>query len=127
MSYEVSARALPVVGKALRVPSVEDADGAAPRRRNSGKSPRNKSIAAERVLRSFNTRAFKRERPDNPDLMLQIISGAIACNEPVSFVLYWGKGPRHYVGEPEIKTLDYLAVLARRVREAHAPGAAITL
>jgi len=127
MSYEVNASALPEVGNAVRVPSVEDAEGATPRRHKSGESPRNKSIAAQRVLRSFNTRAFRRERPDNPDLMLQIISEAISCNEPLSFILYWGKGPRHYVGEPEIKTLDYLAALARRVREAHVPGAAITL
>jgi L-tyrosine isonitrile synthase len=127
MSYRVSASALPVIGEAVRVPSLENGDGNTPRRHKSVKSPQNKSIAAERVLRSFNTRAFKREQPDRPDLMLQIISEAIACDEPVSFVLYWGKGPRHDVGEPETKTLDYLAALGRRVREAHAPGAAITL
>jgi hypothetical protein len=78
-------------------------------------------------LKSFNTRAFKREQPDNPDLMLRIISEALAQNKPVSFVLYWGKGPRSDVGEPEIECLDYLARLVARVRQRHAPGARITL
>jgi hypothetical protein len=79
------------------------------------------------VLRSFNTRAFKREQPDNPDLMLHFVSQAITRNEPISFVLYWGKGPRCSVGEPEAKTLNYLTALVRRVREVYQPGAAITL
>ena len=84
-------------------------------------------LSAESVLKSFNTRAFKREQPDNPDLMLRIISEALAQNKPVSFVLYWGKGPRSDVGEPEIECLDYLARLVARVRQRHAPGARITL
>lgn len=84
-------------------------------------------LSAESVLKAFNTRAFKREQPDNPALMVQIIAEAIAQNAPLSFVLYWGKGPRSDLGEPEIKCLDYLESLVGRVRNAYPLGARVTL
>jgi hypothetical protein len=87
----------------------------------------NKGVDAKAVLRSFNTWAFKREQPADLPLMLRMISQSMARREPVSFVLYWGKGPRCRIGEPDIACLDFLASLARRVREAYAPGAAIKL
>jgi hypothetical protein len=86
-----------------------------------------KGVDAQAVLRSFNTWAFKREQPADLPLMLRVISQTIALREPVSFVLYWGKGPRSRIGEPDIACLDFLAALARRVREAYAPGAAVKL
>ncbi len=90
--------------------------------------PRHKGkVVADKVLHAFNTWAFKREQPDNPLLMLQIISHSIAVDEPIPFVLYWGKGPRSTAGAPEIECLEYIASLARRVREAYSPGAAIKL
>jgi hypothetical protein len=79
------------------------------------------------VLRSFNTWAFKREQPAEPQLMLQNIARSIARGEAISFVLYWGKGPRSRLDAPDIECLDYLDSLARRVREAYEPGAAIKL
>jgi hypothetical protein len=94
-----------------------------PRQANSAK----KSADAQTVLRSFNTWAFKREQPADLPLMLRAIAQSIALHEPVSFVLYWGKGPRCRIGEPDIACLDFLAALAGRVREAYAPGAAIKL
>jgi L-tyrosine isonitrile synthase len=84
-------------------------------------------ISPESVLKAFNTRAFKREQPDNPDLMLQIVARSIARNEPVPFVLYWGKGPRANIAKPEVNCLDYLASLDARIRQRHPPGATITL
>ena len=84
-------------------------------------------VAATKVLRSFNTWAFKREQPADPHLMLQFISEAIALDAPVPFVLYWGKGPRCNLGMADIHCLDYLAALARRVRAVHSHGAAIKL
>jgi L-tyrosine isonitrile synthase len=93
------------------------------RHRNSAK----KTVTAEHVLRSFNTWAFKREQPADPPLMLRMISESIALREPVSFILYWGKGPRCRLGDPDIECLDYLAALAHRVRKAYEPGAAIKL
>jgi len=85
------------------------------------------TVSAETVLRSFNTWAFKREQPADPQLMSRMISELIALGEPVSFVLYWGKGPRCRLGEPDIECLEYLGALARRVREAYAPGAMFKL
>jgi L-tyrosine isonitrile synthase len=101
----------------------------------SGRSAKNgrhinsakKTVTAEAVLRSFNTWAFKREQPADPQLMLRMISESISLGEPVSFVLYWGKGPRCRLGEPDIECLDYLGALAQRVREAYEPGAAVKL
>ncbi len=78
-------------------------------------------------MRSFNTRAFKREQPDHPELLLQVISEAIAQQKPVPFVLYWGKGPRSSLGEPESRCLDYLAALVGRVRGVYNLGATVTL
>lgn len=95
--------------------------------RHTDEAPRKSTIAAEKILRSFNTWAFKREQPSNLPLMLELISAAIARAEPVSFVLYWGKGPRCTKAEPDLVCLDYLAKLAQRVHEKHKPGAAIKL
>jgi len=91
------------------------------------KGPATKKAAPEKVMQAFNTWSFKREQPDNPELMLEIISGAVALGEPVPFVLYWGKGPRCRIDEPDVTCLDFLAALARRVREVHGPGAAMSL
>src|SRR5262245_56733260 len=66
--------------------------------KHSGLLQRNPRLARfmspEKVLQSFNTRAFKREQPSDPDLMRQIISESMAAGKPVPFLLYWGKGPR---------------------------------
>src|SRR5262245_39449058 len=84
-------------------------------------------VTADDVLRSFNTWSFKREQPADPQLMSQIIAEAIGLERPVSLVLYWGKGPRCRPAEPEVQCLDFLASLARRVREVYAPGAVVEL
>ena len=84
-------------------------------------------VRADKVLRSFNTWAFKREQPDNPQLMLEIIAEAVERGEPVPFILYWGKGPRCRLDEPDTTCLDYLAALARRVCGNYPQGAAMTV
>lgn len=84
-------------------------------------------VSAETILKTFNTRSFKREQPENPELMLEIISDALAREQPVPFVLYWGKGPRAVLGEPELKCLEYLAAINERIRTVHPAGARITL
>ena len=82
---------------------------------------------AEKVIQSFNTWAFKRTQPSDPQLMLRTVARAIRFSRPLSFVLYWGKGPRCTVAQPDIQCLDFLGLLADRVRKSHAPGAAISL
>jgi hypothetical protein len=82
---------------------------------------------AERILQSFNTWAFKREQPSDPKLMLTFVLRALERHEPIRFVLYWGKGPRHALADPDVQCLDYLSALARRVRETYPRGASINL
>jgi len=86
-----------------------------------------KRIAPEKVLQSFNTWHFKREQPGDPRLMLEIVAQAISVREPIPFVLYWGKGPRCRLGEPDVACLNFLASLGKRVRELYEHGAAIKL
>src|SRR5712671_310424 len=64
------------------------------------------SISLEKVLQSFNTRAFKREQPSDPDLMREIISESMSAGAPVPFILYWGKGPRSGLDRPDIECLE---------------------
>ncbi len=95
--------------------------------RQSKEQPAAVPAQAEKVLRAFNTWAFKREQPSDPQLMLRVIAEAVASNQAIPFVLYWGKGPRHESGAYEVQCLDFLAALAARVKKAYAQGAAITL
>jgi hypothetical protein len=85
------------------------------------------AITPEAILKAFNTWAFKREQPDSVPAMLEAISGALELARPVSFVLYWGKGPRCGLDEPDTICLDYLALLGARVRSAYQPGASFKL
>ena len=81
----------------------------------------------EIVLKSFNTRAFKREEAYRSQRMLQLIAEAMAQREPLSFILYWGKGPRARLGAPELMCLDYIAGMGARIAPVHAPGAKFTV
>jgi len=99
--------------------------------RNTGRVLANRkpvpTVSPENVLRAFNTWAFKREHPSDPQLILQVIAEAIAQERPVPFVAYWGKGPRCSVDEHDLKCLDYLAAFTDRVSAVYALGASIKL
>jgi L-tyrosine isonitrile synthase len=95
--------------------------------RGRATTEQNVCASAEKVLRSFNTWAFKREQPSDPQLTLQVIAAAIAAQQPIQFALYWGKGPRHKVAAPDTQCLDFLATLTSRVQSAYEPGATIKL
>jgi hypothetical protein len=84
-------------------------------------------VTPEKILRAFNTWAFKREQPDSVPLLLHAITGAVQLGQPLPFVLYWGKGPRHELAAPDTACLDYLASLGARVRKVYEPGAAFRL
>jgi hypothetical protein len=81
----------------------------------------------EQILRSFSTRAFRREKPDKPELMLQVIVEAHARQAPIPFVQYWGKGLRPTLATPEYACLDYLDAMLSRIAEIYKPGAEFTL
>jgi hypothetical protein len=86
-----------------------------------------KKIAPEKILSAFNARAFRREQPSDTPLMLETIAKAIASNEPVPFVMYWGKGPRTAVAKPDTDCLDFLKSLVDRVGPVYSHGATMNL
>lgn len=108
-----------------RTPSGQ-ADGGS-RKQKATQTPPKRRVDAEDVIKSFNTWAFKREQPSDLDLMQRLISESIELAEPVSFVLYWGKGPRNTLDAPDVDCLNYLASLCQRISTVHAPGATFTL
>jgi len=73
---------------------------------------------AEAIVKSFNTWAFKREQPSSLPLLHAAVAHRVSRGLPVSFVLYWGKGPRSTAGAPEADCLGYLLRLADKVRLA---------
>jgi|SRR5580704_12566906 hypothetical protein len=86
-----------------------------------------RAVTPEQILRAFNTRAFKRERPEKPELMLEFITQAHARREPISFVEYWGKGLRPALAAPEFACLDFLNSMISRIGEIYEPGTDFTL
>ena len=86
-----------------------------------------RAVTPEQILKSFGTRAFKREKPDKPELMLRFIAEAHACRVPIPFVQYWGKGLRPALAAPEFACLDFLDLMMSRIAEIYEPGADFTL
>jgi hypothetical protein len=93
--------------------------------RKGGQSTGN--LNPELIIKAFNTWAFKREQPGNPERLVPVVEAAIRAGRPLEFVLYWGKGPRAEIAAPDLACLDYLGQLAERVRQAYAPGAIFRL
>ncbi len=90
-----------------------------------GKSPSGEAVS--KTVQSFNTWAFKREQPSDLGLLTQFVGRAMMRRQPVSFVLYWGKGPRSVVETYDTQCLDYLASMAERIKSAYPMGAAVSL
>lgn len=86
-----------------------------------------RTLDPEAIIKSFNTWAFKREQPGNPERLVPAVEAAMRAGRPLEFVLYWGKGPRTEMAAPDLACLDYLGQLAERVRQAYAPGAVFRL
>lgn len=128
-SFEAAAT---LVASSLQDRSASETGGTGPRpgrsvKRRAPTRAQPPPVDPEKVQRAFNTWAFKREQPSDPDLMLQAVARSVACGEPVPFVMYWGKGPRCHIDTPDIECLDHLAAFAARIGTAYAPGAAIKL
>lgn len=75
------------------------------------------------ILRNFNTWAFKREQPSEPEMLAATIASRVAADLPVSFVLYWGKGPRAQIAAPDLACLDFLNTMGSRIGQAYDNGA----
>jgi hypothetical protein len=125
MAYQTSGGlALPLNQQATERRSPEGS--VSPALRAASRFPK-PPVSAEQILKSFNTRSFKREQPDNPELMLRVIADSIAKHQPIPFTMYWGKGLRPVLAAPENKCLDYLASMLARVADCYGPGAKMTL
>ncbi len=81
----------------------------------------------DKVLKSFNTWAFKREQPSDPELLRKVVEGCVKEGRPVPLFLYWGKGPRETIAPPDVRCMDFLDLMCQRIAAAHQPGAHITL
>ena len=98
-----------------------------------GEAPKKLRIVQRRLpspddlIRSFNNWSFKREQPDGVAAMRDLAAVAIEAEEPVSFALYWGKGPRIRIAEPDVHCLSFLESLANRIKAVHQPGVSINL
>ena len=86
-----------------------------------------KPLTAEAIIAAFNTWAFKREQPSDMTLLNGAVADALAKRQPIQFVLYWGKGPRSEMAEPDAECLAYLASFAARINSVYAPGAELML
>jgi hypothetical protein len=85
------------------------------------------SCDATAVVKSFNTWAFKREQPSSLPLLHAVVANRLSRGLPVSFVLYWGKGPRSTAAAPEADCMAYLSKLAERIRAVAGVMPIITL
>ncbi|WP_126401072.1 hypothetical protein [Blastochloris tepida] len=83
--------------------------------------------APEKILQAFNTWSFKREQPDNKQAILNVIGDLVHHDQPIQFLMYWGKGPRHSLAKPDTACLDHLKDLTRRVDEVYRHGATFRL
>lgn len=90
-------------------------------------STRQRYTTASEIVASFNTWAFKREQPDNLNLLIDCAERARLANEPLEFVTYWGKGPRPHVAAPDIRCLDFLLKMQNRIEEVYDHKAKIHL
>lgn len=85
------------------------------------------AVRAEKVVKAFNTWAYKREQPSCAKRLHAVVEHAVAAARAIPFVLYWGKGPRSEVATPDLVCLDYLTGMAGRIRDAYGVGAAMRL
>lgn len=82
---------------------------------------------SDEVLKAFNTWAFKREQPSDISLLRSFVSRAVRKEEPVSFIAYWGKGPRDEIADPDLQCLPCLQQMMRRIDTIHKPGSELHL
>ena len=87
----------------------------------------NRPVSTEKILQAFNTWAFKREQPSDPALIKNFIERATRRQEPIPFVLYWGKGPRNVLAQPDNQCLDYIHRLSERIRVPYPIGCKISI
>jgi L-tyrosine isonitrile synthase len=84
-------------------------------------------LTSQALVQSFNTWAFKRQQPSSLELLLSCARAAVSRQTPLEFILYWGKGQRSGLAEPDTECLSYLFSMTKRIEAVYAPGAQLTL
>ena len=93
----------------------------------SAKTQKKKVATASDLLNTFNTWSIKREQPDSKELLIAFIERAMSAQAAVPFVLYWGKGLRSGLAQPDRQCMDFINTVSQRIAELYAPGASMTL
>lgn len=127
LSSRKSSSPLPAIGAHSYPRTAEACVATIHTGRPSKAGQKRRAATPANILQAFNTWSFKREQPDSAPLLLQAVSSAVQLVQPVPFVLYWGKGPRCELAEPDTACLDFLASLGARVRQVYEPGASFKL
>ena len=83
-------------------------------------------ILARKILNQFDTWSFKREQPHTREKLLETVLDRVTKSEPVSFVMYWGKGQRSRVGAPEEEAIEFLEKMFNRIRSVYDIGIEFT-
>lgn len=79
------------------------------------------------IIKSFNTWAYKREQPSEPDRLLDVVARAVEIGVPLEFVLYWGKGPRSHIAAADLQCLDYISAMFQRIQSSYIAGVKATI
>ena len=88
---------------------------------------RTKPVAPEKVVAGLQHLGLQARAAGQSAVHARGRCGRVGAARPVPFVLYWGKGPRWWLDEPDTTCLDYLVGFAERVRAIYQPGASVKL
>jgi L-tyrosine isonitrile synthase len=95
--------------------------------RPNDKHTKHTQPSAHDVVTTFNTWHFKREQPADITLLTQTVDTAMNRGAPIPFVLYWGKGHRIALADPDLQCMDFLQELVARIAAIYPAGASLTL
>ncbi len=93
---------------------------------NKTKSLTTETGLARKIIKSINTWSLKREQMHLMDEAVRMVCGFVKNNQPIRFVMYWGKGRRESVSLPEQKALIFLREFCEKIQREYVPGSVIT-
>jgi asparagine synthase (glutamine-hydrolysing) len=94
---------------------------------NKADSYNKDNMFVQSVFDSFNTWKFKREQPFNENQFFEIIRKSVKNNEPIKFVMYWGKGERDFIGKNELQALDFLKTMFESISRIYKEKTRLTI
>ena len=94
---------------------------------NKTNTQENNGGLAEKILKVFNVRKFKREKSHTEESLIKSISECVKEKEPIKFVMYWGKGDRNAVATPDLKAIKSLLDFCETTKKEYEHGFELTL